>query len=221
MVGVISFVPIQAHAFFGAGETLALAKILAENIKSLVELKKVVEQGQDSFNLLNDINRRIHDALKLLETINKAAQPGTFYSIKDLTDLKNIISQLYGVVPDGEFSEIQKIHDMTVAESFEMHNDLYDYAKKLDETGETMKKEADEASPGRAQKLAAQNQGAILQALAQVQRNEAQMIKLLAENVAQKNQDEKKEARGHIYKYEGLKRGFEGLKTDYGLPTLK
>jgi len=67
----------------------------------------------------------------------------------------------------------------------------FDYAKKLDQAGETMKQEANDASPGRAQKLSAQNQGSLLQALAQMQKNEAQLIILQAQNLGLKNRQEK------------------------------
>ena len=221
MIISCSFLPLKGYSFFGAGETIALAKILVENVKQLIELKKIVEAGEDTFKLLDDINRGINDALHLLETINKVSRPGTFYQIKDLSDLKNIISELYGTAPDSLNAPQLQVHDMTVAESFQMHNQLYDYAKKLDEAGESMKREANSASPGRAQKLSAQNQGAILQALSQLQRNQAQMIKLLAEDVAMKNQSEKKKAKGHMYKYESLKNGFSSTKINYRLPTVR
>src|SRR3989338_1530639 len=209
------FSPLQrTYAFFGAGETIALAKILVENVKQLIELKKIVEQGQDTFKLINDINRGINDALKLLETINRATEPGTFYQIKELSDIRKLVLELYGSVPFEFNSPSLQVHDMTVTESFQMHNQLYDYAKKLDEAGESMKMEANFASPGRAQKLSAQNQGAILQALSQLQRNQAQMIKLLAEDIAIKNQLEKRRANGEFYKYEGLKNGFSSTKIN-------
>src|SRR3989338_413721 len=211
---LVIFPPQNSFALFGVGETIALVKILVENTKQLIELKKIVEQGQDTFKLMNDINRGINDALKLLETINKETSPGTFYQIKELSDLKRIVLELYGSVPLALNSPSLQVHDMTVAESFQMHNQLYDYAKKLDEAGESMKMEASFASPGRAQKLSAQNQGAILQALSQLQRNQAQMIKLLAEDIAIKNQLEKRRANGEFYKYEGLKNGFSSTKIN-------
>lgn len=219
---VSSFVSVhkKTYAFFGI-ENIALAKILIENVKQLIELKKIVETGQDSFKLLDDINRGIHDALNLLETVNKAIHPGTFYKIKDISDINSVISELYGVIPHDLDAPVLKVHDMTVAESFQMHNQLYDYAKQLDKSGEAMKRDANTASPGRAQKLSAQNQGVILQALSQLQRNQAQIIKLLAQNVAMKNQQEKRRARGHRQKYAGLKDAFNTLNGNYQLPTLK
>lgn len=217
----VSVVPQKSYAFFGAGEAIVLAKLLAENVKQLIELKKIVEQGQDTFKLINDINRGINDALKLLETINRATEPGTFYQIKELADIRKLVSELYGTVPSELNSPSLQVHDMTVTESFQMHNQLYDYAKKLDEAGESMKMEANFASPGRAQKLSAQNQGAILQALSQLQRNQAQMIKLLAEDIAIKNQAEKRKMNGEFYKYEGLKNGFSSKKINYRLPTVR
>ncbi len=56
--------------------------------------------------------------------------------------------------------------------------------------------------------------------LSQLQRNQAQMIKLLAEEIAIKNQAEKKRTNGEFYKYEGLKNGFSSKKVNYRLPTL-
>lgn len=221
ILATLASFPKKLYAFFGIGENLMLAKILVENIKQLIEIKKIVEAGEDTFKLIDDINRGINDALRLLETINRAANPGTFYQIKDLSDLKSLVLELYGNVPEGMYSKAQIVHDLTVAESFEMHNQLYDYAKQLDEAGEAMKAEANSASPGRAQKLVSQNQGALLQALAQLQRNQAQIIKLLAQNVASQNQKEKERARGHLYKYEGLKKGFKSLENSYELTTLK
>ncbi len=217
----VTVLPQNSLALFGVGETIALAKILVENVKQLIELKKIVEQGQDTFKLINDINRGINDALKLLETINRATEPGTFYQIKELADIRKLVLELYGSVPPELNSPSLQVHDMTVTESFQMHNQLYDYAKKLDEAGESMKMEANFSSPGRAQKLSAQNQGAILQALSQLQRNQAQMIKLLAEGIAIKNQVEKRKVNSELYKYEGLKNGFSSTKINYRLPTVR
>lgn len=213
--------PLQASAFFNPADSIVLAQILAENVAQLVQLKKAVGLSQDTFKILDDINRNIDQALSLLETLNQSVHPGTFSEITNLSDLQSVIQNLYGTVPQGRYEETQKIHDKTVAESFKMHNDLYQYAKKLDDAGELIKNQAQNASPGRAQQLSAQNQGAILQALSQLQRNQAQIIKLLAEDVAMKNQKEKARAREHRYKYENLKNGFEKLKSDsYRLSTL-
>lgn len=214
-------VPRQALAVFGIGENIALARILFTNVKQLIELKKILNTAGDTFDLIENVNRRIDEALDLLETINKAAEPGVFYKVKAITDLRALISDIYGQIPKNPDQKMHQIHDLTVAESLKMHNNLFDYATQLDQAGEKMKAEAQNASPGRAQKLAAQNQGALLQALAQTQRNQAQIMKILSQKLAIENQREKKRATGEAYKLNILKKGFSHFNDSYELATVR
>ena len=53
---------------FGA-DVAVLGQILQQNILQLVELKKMLQAGDDTLGLLQDINRGINDSLRMAQTL--------------------------------------------------------------------------------------------------------------------------------------------------------
>ncbi len=55
--------PRPAKADLFGGDVAVLVQILAQTIKQLYELQRIVSTGQDSLSLMRDINRGIRDGL--------------------------------------------------------------------------------------------------------------------------------------------------------------
>ena len=95
--------------------------------------------------------------------------------------------KIYGKIPSNlPNTDMLKKNDETIISSFWMNESLNQYAQKLDEAGKAAQEEASRpyVSSLQAQKMTARTLGALLQALAQMQKNEAQ-------NLGLKNRQEK------------------------------
>jgi len=68
-----SLVPVPARADFWGGDVILLAQILTNSVQQLTQLKNILDTGQDSFNLVQDINRGLRDGLSMMRLTGSAA----------------------------------------------------------------------------------------------------------------------------------------------------
>ena len=180
--------PIYADLF--GGDVAVLTNILLQNIKQLYELQRILSTQKNTYDLLRDVNRGIKEALKVLEAIN----PSLYPEISKARVILDEIEKIYGKIPSNlPNTDMLKKNDETIISSFWMNESLNQYAQKLDEAGKAAQEEASRpyVSSLQAQKMTARTLGALLQALAQMQKNEAQLIILQAQNLGLKNRQEK------------------------------
>lgn len=188
----LSFGTIPAKAFFGnPADTMYLAQILAQAIAQLQQLKMILKDGQDSLNLMRDVNAGIFDTLAVLQSVSKHVDPGLYGDLKNVEAVARQLEKLYGVVTDSPLRESQQTTDQAVSEAISFNNDLYEYSQNLDRIGEEIKTFANDASPGRAQKLTAQSLGVVIHVMNQQLRAQATGLKLQAQSLAIQNKKEK------------------------------
>ena len=65
VISVVFCFGIQARADLFGGDVLVLTQILAQAIAQLQQLKTILKDGQDSLNLMKDVNAGIFDTLKI------------------------------------------------------------------------------------------------------------------------------------------------------------
>lgn len=187
---VFAVSPMARADSFGA-DVAILVKILAENIKQLIELQNVVKNGRDSLELMREINRGINDSLNLMRTISPYIQPGAFSELKSAQDVLRKFSEIYGTPVDSPDRQAQSSVDQSIAEAVAMNSAIYDYTKEIDRIGEDIKNYSHSVSPGGAQKLTAQSLGVMIHILDQQLRAQATLLKLNAQGLAQANKREK------------------------------
>jgi hypothetical protein len=210
---------MPAHADFWGGDLPLLAQILAQAIQQLAQLKAILNNGQDSLNYLQDINQGLRDAMTLQSTINRTLKSGN-WNLADVDDILHQMEELYGKIPMTAEARTQSTHDMTVAESIQLHNDAFRYADQVDPEAERIKEYAAQASPQGAAKASLQAQGVTIHVLNQILRTNAALLKVQSEQLAMTNRKSKLQSDQFRQQYGELGRVLGESQGGYDLPSL-
>ncbi|MBI4925852.1 MAG: hypothetical protein HY843_08010 [Bdellovibrio sp.] len=206
-----------ARSDFWGGDVIVLGKILAESIKQLTALNKILGNGQDSFRYLKDINKGISDALNLLNTMNSSLHSGQFGNINDPTELMRALQELYGAIPKTSEAKVQAANDQGATEAIVLHNQAFEYASQIDPEAERIKDYARNVSPQGAAKLTAQSLGVLIHVTNQLLRTNAAILKVLGQNLAMENKKEKLNSDHFRIQYEDMSRSLNQLRGGYDL----
>jgi hypothetical protein len=198
LVSVILCFSMQSRADLFGADVAVLSQILAQTIAQLEQLKLILKDGQDSLNLMRDVNAGIFDTLQVLESMAQHTDPGLYGDLKNVEEVARKVRELYGIATDSPLKNSQITTDQTIAEAIEFNNDTYKYSKDLDVIGEQIKAFADQASPGRAQKLTAQSLGVVIHVMNQQLRAQATGLKLQAQALAVQNKRSKEETTEYL-----------------------
>lgn len=204
---------------FGA-DVAVLGQILANAIQQLYQLKQMVQSGEDTLDLMRDINRGINDSLSVVDSISPFLDPGLYKDLSRLTDVIRHISTIYGAVAQSPEAQVQQDTDSVVAESISMNNQLYDYTRQLDQIAERIKSYSHDVSPGGAAKLTAQSLAVIVQALNQQMRAQGQMMKIQAQGLAVQNKREKDQTRNYLDQTNVLRTAMKKNQPTFEFPRF-
>ncbi|MES3038362.1 MAG: hypothetical protein V4736_10690 [Bdellovibrionota bacterium] len=218
VVTILPFRSAQASMF--GEETVVLVQILANAVKQLYELQKIIQTGEDTLNLLRDINHGINDSMEALNTIGPYMDPGVFAELKKVKDVAEHFKSVYGIVTDSPDKDIQKDTDNVVAEAIGLNNALYDYAKELDGVGEKIKNFSHEVSPGGAAKLTAQSLGVLVHVMNQQLRAQATGLKLHAQGLAIQNKREKETTAEYLREAHVLQSAMKSKNVNFAFPSF-
>lgn len=70
-------IPVARADIWGA-DVAVLAQILQQTILQLAELKAILQSGNDTLGLLQEVNRGINDSLHMAETLGIRVDPGLY-----------------------------------------------------------------------------------------------------------------------------------------------
>lgn len=210
--------PARADAF--GADIPVLLEILANAVKQLIELRAILNTGEDTLGLLRDINRGIRDGLAIIQIINPRFNPGLYGDLDRADQALRLVQDIYGMVPHTAESKLQESHDQSVAESLAMHGNLYHYADQVDAESQRMLAHSQVVSPQGAAKLQAQSLAVLIGVSTQILRTNSAMLKLLAENLALSNRKEKLNSEQFQMQYEGVGQGLRELPRTTKLPSL-
>lgn len=211
---------MNARADMWGGDLVYLAQILQQAIYQVQQLKSILGQGQDSLNFMKDINRGLIDAMRLKDSINRTLKGGNLSDVKDLVQLAKELERVYGKIPITSEANAQMMHDTTVAESIQLHNDAFRYAEDIDPEAERMKEYAQVASPQGAAKASLQAQGMQIHVLNQILRTNAALLKVQSETLAMQNRKSKFQSEQFRQQYTELSTSLGGAKPGFNLPSL-
>lgn len=210
-----------AHTFDFGATAIAVIKLIAVTIKELAELKKIVDAGNDTLNLLNDINRGINDAIRLFENLEDTLRSGSWGNLG--TDVQRIlykVEEIYGAIPNTPRKDIQKTVDDTILDAIQRHNQIYDNFDKTEADRRWLEGELSRnPSPGRSTQLQAILQNEQLKALTRIEKNQALTMKLLAQQLGVENNLDKVKSAEAQYTYRSLEKAFKSLQFNTNLPT--
>lgn len=213
-------VPKPARADLFGGDVLVLTQILANAIKQLIEMQRIVQSGQDTLGLLRDINRGINDSLKVVDSIGPYIDPGLYHDLKRAAQIVGHLQSVYGIVANSPNEKVQQETDSVVAESLNMNNQLYDYSKELDKLAETIKSYSHDVSPGGAAKLTAQSLGVMVHVMSRQIQAQGQAMKIQAQTLAVQNKKEKDGTRAYLDQSEALKAAMKNKNINFEFPRF-
>lgn len=216
----LSLISLPARSDMFGADVAVLGQILANAVQQLYQLKQMVQSGEDSLDLMRDINRGINDSLELVDSISPFLDPGLYKDLRKLTDVIRHINTIYGEVARSPDAQVQRDTDSVVAESITMNNELYDYTKQLDQIAERIKSFSHDASPGGATKLTAQSLAVVVQALNQQMRAQGQIMKLQAQGLAVQNKREKDQTRNYLDQTNVLRNAMKQNQPTFEFPRF-
>jgi hypothetical protein len=210
----------RAKADFWGGDLPLLAQILTQAITQVEELQSILGTSKESYQFLQQINEGKRDALHVINTMNHVLKPGNLSNLHDVTEVIREIQDLYGKIPLTYEARLQSTQDTTVAESIQLHNDVFRYADEVDPEAERIKNYADVASPQGAAKASLEAQGAMIHVLNQVLRTNAAILKIQSENLALQNRKSKMQSEAFRVQYSEISSSLQNFRPSYDLPSL-
>jgi hypothetical protein len=202
------------------GDIVILVKILANALQQLVQLKQILQTGEDTLGLMREINRGIRDGLAVIQVVNPRFNPGIYGNLSDAERALSAIEALYGRVPQTAAARLQSSQDQSVAESLSMHGSLYTYADSVDREAQNMLAHSRNVNPQGAAKLQAQSLAVLIGVTTQLLRTNSTMMKMMAQNMALQNRKEKIGSEQFKMEYQGLSDAFGTLPKTSKLPTV-
>ena len=213
-------IPKPAKADLFGGDVAVLMQILAQTIKQLYELQRIVSTGQDSLSLWRDINRGIRDGLRIIQILNPKFNPGLYGSLETSEQVQRAIEDLYGAIPQTSEYRLQEAQDRSVSESIAMNGTLFQYADSVDEETRRIIEHAKVVNPQGSAKLTNQSLAVLIGVTTQVLRTNSMMLKMMGQNMALSNRKEKLQATQFKTQYEGLSNALGGLPKETKLIPL-
>jgi hypothetical protein len=214
-------VPQPAKADLFGGDVAVLVQILAQAIKQLYELQRIVSTGQDTLTLMRDINRGIRDGLAVIRIINPKFNPGLYGSLDTADQVQRAIEDLYGAIPQTSEYRLQEAQDKSVSESIAMNGTLFQYADSVDNESKRIIDHAQKVSPQGAGKLTAESIAILIGVTTQVLRTNSMMLKMMGQNMALSNRKEKLQATQFKTQYEGISSALGNLPKETKLTPLE
>ncbi len=209
----------NAFSFWG-GDLIYLSKILQQSIYQLEQLRQITGVNKKTLQLLKETNRGIHEAMYVKDIANRTLKAGTFSKLRNLNETVHAVKNIYGRIPKTSEANLQKKTDLTVAESFQFHNEVFKYASQVDHEATRMKHYAHRASQAGAMKTLLQGQAVLIHAVNQLLRTNASLLKIEAQKLALTNKNQKRYSRQFQVQYSELGQAFKNLKPNYNLASF-
>lgn len=220
ILGIGLLLPLGARGDMFGADVGVLTQILAQTIQELIQLKSILQNGQDTLSLLQDINRGINDSLRLAETLGLRIDPGIYRDLRKVDQATEALGKIYGRPVDSPLAQVQRDTDQTVAEAISFNNELNEYASNLDRIGEEIKTYSHAVSPGGAEKLTAQSLGVLIHVADQQLRATGQGLKMQAQAMAMANKHEKDQTAQYLKEGSLLRDKMMSLNSDFNVPRF-
>jgi hypothetical protein len=205
------FSPERTQADMFGGDVAVLIQILSTTLQELAQLRQLLSTGEDTLDLLKDVNRGLKEGLNVVQIINPRLSPGIFGNLDDVGQLSEVITQLYGPVPKTADFMMQTNHDKTVAESLSIHSKIFKFADEVDSEKDQILSQARLVNPQGAGKLQNQALAILIGVATEILRTNSAMLKLMAENFALQNRKEKLGSEQFQNEYEGISKALSEL----------
>jgi hypothetical protein len=219
---IATLIPIgnNARADIWGADVAVLSQILQQSILQLTELRSILKSGEDTFGLLEEINRGINDSIQLAETNGIRIDPGVYRDLKDIDKALKSVQDAYGKPVESKDAKAQQNTDQTIAEALSFNNEINSYTNQIDRIGEEIKNYSHAVSPGGAAKLTAESLGVMIHVMDQQMRATGHGLKLQAQAMAVQNKKEKEGVEQYLKEGKVLKERMQALNPTFQLPRF-
>lgn len=225
---ILAFVPIlllgfpsSVRADMWGMDLPLLTQLVANSIQQIMQLRALINSGEDSLELMRDINRGVNDSLQVLRTINPNADPGIYKDWQSVDDAMKKLEAIYGIIVSSKDSRVQRDTDTVVSEAVSLNNQIYGYTHDIDLIGEEIKEYSHEVSPGGAQKLTAQTLGIMLHVMNQSLRTQGEGLKIQAQMLALQNKREKESTAAQLATSNELETAMKKERVTFSVPRFR
>jgi hypothetical protein len=224
MFASILMLPIKSFAFIGDGGAgwanyVYLVKIYYENLRRYYQLKEMIEQAHRADQYLHLLNEGLNNAAGLIEVF-PIRDEKILGQIREFQSALSKVEEIYGLIPKSADAALQKLHDLTIAESLKMSIASKDYAEKQEANAQRVFVQSASASPKGAERMNAQTSAQILHSMGQLLRLNGQMLKLQSESFALTNKEEKDSSENFNKTKKDLGKAMNELKPSYEFPRF-
>jgi hypothetical protein len=212
-----------ARAQFSDGSGWAnyvyLVKIYAENLRRFYQLKEMIEQAHRHDQYIRVLNEGLNNAVGLM-SVFPLKDEKILGQIREFQGALNKIEEIYGIIPRSPEEALQKLHDLTIAESLKLSTASFGYAEKQEINAQQVFVQSMSASPKGAERMQAQTSAQILHSIGQLLKLNGQMLKMQSESFALTNKDEKDSSSNFNKTKKDLGKAMNELKPTYELPRF-
>lgn len=196
-----------------------LIKIYAENVKRFYQLKQMIEQADRHDKYIRLLNEGLNNATGLMQVL-PIKDENILAQLRNFQDSLKKVEEIYGLVPKSSDSELQTLHDSTIAESFKLSNAVKEYSERQELNATNIFIQSNSASPKGAERMNAQASAQILHSINQLIKVNGQMLKLQSESFAYTNKEGKDSSEGFNKTRSDLEKAMKKLKPTYGFPRF-
>jgi hypothetical protein len=212
----------NAQAFIdptGPAQLAELIQIVLDDVQRFQQLQSMVQNGKAQMDFMKQINAGLDSITGLLATL-PLKDDQVLGDIHDFRNAMNTVGSLYGVVPTSRYSQMELLHDQTIAESFRETNAIKEYADAQEQNANRALELSNDTSPKGAERLTAATNAQILHSLSQLLRIDGEMLKLQSEQLALYNHRDK-ESVEHFNKVGvDLTMKLASFDEDFGIPQF-
>ena len=155
----------------GAGwaNYIYIVKIYLENIKRFYQLKEMIEQAHKHDQYIRVLNEGINNAVGLMQVL-PIRDENILSQLREFQSALSKVEEIYGLIPKSADEALQRLHDLTIAESLKISNASKDYAQVQEANATNVFIQSASASPKGAERMNAQTSAQILHSINQLLR---------------------------------------------------
>jgi len=217
----MTMIPFRAaRADIFGGDDAILAQILVNALQELAQLRQILQSGESSLQLMQDINRGVNDSLNLAQRLSSHGDPGLYRDWSTPSSALSGVETTYGKVPDTQDAQVQRNNNQSTSEAIALNNSLYDFSEQVETIADGMNASSHSVSPGGAAKLTAQGVSIILNVLDQGLRAQATGLKLQAQGMAEQNRREKMSSENYAAESSDFTTAMGSTDTSFKVPRF-
>jgi hypothetical protein len=207
------FLPYQAKADLWGADLPLLAKIVFNTLHTMVELEKQTSHMKDELS-------GIKDRIDRIRTISELVKPSSWDKWKDPDEAFRRLKTIYHTLPKEYKNDKSEQIENDLSRAFNLAARVSGDSQSSFDSGKELERRGADASPGVAQKLTASGVGTLIALESQSQVIQSQITNLLAQMIAQGNENESRMVVSRGQSFTGFSRNLNQSDGSFSFKAL-